>query len=75
MGLNALIISTVIVGTSILVGIGYKRIFKPVDDNPIEEICEIIIKEKTGFDVDFTPKSSEKKKVEKAKEEKNESKS
>ena len=31
------------------------------EDNPIEETAEKIIKEKTGFDIDLTPKSPEKK--------------
>lgn len=30
-------------------------------DNPIEEACEEIIKEKTGVDIDITPDSPEKK--------------
>lgn len=29
------------------------------DDNPIEEMCEKIIQEELGFEVDLTPKSPE----------------
>ena len=54
------VIGTVIVGVSILIGIGYKKVVKSAkDDNPVEELCEKIVKEKTGFDFDFTPKSPE----------------
>ena len=31
------------------------------DDGPIEEVAEEIIKEQTGIDIDFTPRSPEKK--------------
>lgn len=29
------------------------------DDNPIEEVCEEIIEQVTGIDIDFTPSSEE----------------
>jgi hypothetical protein len=32
---------------------------KYVDDNPVEELVEVVIKEKTGLDVDLSPKTSE----------------
>lgn len=72
MGLAGLIVSTVIVGTSILIGIGYKKLFKVKDDHPVEEMCEKIIKERTGIDIDFTPSSKEKDDKKKQKEKKNE---
>ena len=59
MGLTGLVISTAIIGISILIGIGYKKVFKVRDDHLVEELCEQIIKEKTGIDIDFTPASKE----------------
>jgi hypothetical protein len=30
-----------------------------IDDNPVEEIAEAVLKDYTGIDVDFTPSSEE----------------
>ena len=54
------IVAAVVVGVSLLVGVGYKYMGKSVkDDNPVEEVCEVIIKKQTGWDVDLTPGSKE----------------
>lgn len=55
------IVGAIILGVSIVIGIGSRFIFKK-KDHPIEEIAEKIIKEQTGIDVDFTPENGEKNK-------------
>ena len=61
MSLTSLVIGTAVVGISILIGISSKYIFKSLkDDNKIEEICEHVVKDKAGIDIDFTPASKEK---------------
>ena len=49
-----------IIGVSLIVGIGSRFIFKKTD-NIVEETAEKIIKEKTGFDIDLSPDTPEKK--------------
>jgi len=52
------ILTTVIVGASIIVGVSSRFIFKK-GDHPIEELAEEIVKHKTGIDVDFSPGTPE----------------
>ena len=61
------IIGVIVVGVSIIVGIGARFIFKK-KDHPVEQIAEKILKDQTGIDIDFTPeeKPKVKKKEEKA---------
>ena len=55
------IITIGIVGIALIIGIGYKFINKKApDDNPVEELAEALIKERTGIDIDLTPDSPEK---------------
>jgi hypothetical protein len=53
-------ITIITVLVSGLVGFSVHYIPGVKQDNPIEEKCEQIIKDKTGFDVDLTPSSTEK---------------
>ena len=53
------VIGVMIIGFSLLVGIASKKWFKP--DNIIEETAEKIIQEQTGFDIDLSPDTPEKK--------------
>lgn len=51
------IAGAVIVGLAMLIGVGSRLFLK--DDNVIEEVAEEMIKEKTGLDIDLSPKSPE----------------
>jgi hypothetical protein len=54
----ALIVSFMIVLLATLAGITTAFTTKK-SDGPIEELCEEIIKDQTGIDIDLTPGSSE----------------
>lgn len=54
------IISVIVVGIAIGVGVGYRVLFKAKPDNVIEEFAEEIIKQETGIDIDLSPDSPEK---------------
>lgn len=58
------IFGAIIIGLSIIVGLGSRFIFKK-DDHPIEELAEQVLKDQTGIDIDFTPLSKEEKKEQK----------
>lgn len=56
-------ISIVVTIISCAIGLGVRYIVPTLqDDNLIEEGCEEVIEYQTGFDIDLTPQSSEKKK-------------
>lgn len=40
-------------------GLIYNYCFKAKPDNVVEELCEEVIKQKTGWDIDLTPDSPE----------------
>lgn len=54
-----LIAKICIVAGSVIVGIASTIIFKLKKDNPVEEIAEEVIKEKTGMSIDLSPNSPE----------------
>ena len=54
-------IKAVIIAVSAIVGIGSTLILKMKHDNPVEEVCEEVIKDEAGLDVDLTPSSPENK--------------
>lgn len=54
------IIGIVIIGTSVILGIASRFIFKK-SDNIVEEIAEEVIKNKTGYTIDLSPDTPEKK--------------
>lgn len=58
------IFGAIIIGLSIIVGLGSRFIFKK-DDHPIEELAEQVLKDQTGIDIDFSPLSKEEKKEQK----------
>lgn len=49
----------VIVGVLIL-GLGSRFIFKMREDNAVEEVCEEVIQQQSGIDIDLSPLSQEK---------------
>lgn len=52
------IITIIIVGVSVLLGMGSRFVFKK-SDNVVEEYAEKVIKEKTGYDVDLSPDNTD----------------
>lgn len=55
-------IKIIIVAAAMVVGIGIRFVWKGLkDDNPVEEMAEDIIKNHTGWDLDLTPSTPEKK--------------
>lgn len=58
----SLLLQAGIVALALALGIGYK-VYNPSvpDDNPIEELSELIIKQATDIDIDLTPHSKEEK--------------
>jgi hypothetical protein len=52
-------IKALIVAGSLFVGLTSVYLLKMKPDNPIEEVCEKIVKDETGLDLDLTPTSSE----------------
>lgn len=59
--LTKMIIRAAMVAGALIVGLMTAFLCRDtcVDDNPIEEVCEEIIKHETGIEVDFTPLSKE----------------
>lgn len=47
------VIGAIVLGLSIIIGVGSRRWLKT--DNIIEETAEVIIKNKTGCDIDLSP--------------------
>ena len=58
--MSQIIITILIVIAAAAVGYGVHYIPGVKQDNPVEEKCEKIIKDKTGVDIDLTPQSPEK---------------
>ena len=54
-------IKALIVAGSLFVGVCSVYLLKMKPDNQVEEVCEKIVKEETGLDLDLTPGSSENK--------------
>ena len=54
-------IKACLVAAALLSAAGAKFFLKLADDNAIEEIAEEVIEIETGFDIDLTPESLEKK--------------
>ena len=52
--------SAIIIGASILIGVGSRYLLKKAD-NPIEEIAEQVFESQTGIEVDFSPEEKKKK--------------
>jgi hypothetical protein len=52
------IITAIIVGLAIILGVGSRFAFKSTD-NPVEEIAEVVIKDKTNIDIDLSPDTPE----------------
>jgi len=59
------ILNIVIIVGALVAGIGSTLYFKMKKDNPVEEIAEEVIKQKTGFDIDLSPGTPEKSKKDK----------
>ncbi len=53
-------IKVVIILAAIVVGVASRYIPGYKDDNVVEEASEQVVKEESGFDLDFTPGSPEK---------------
>ena len=51
------ILKAAIIISCAIIGIATTALFKMAPDNPIEEICEQVIKVETGIDVDLTPQN------------------
>lgn len=51
--MDASIATIVILTLAIVTGVGSRFFLKT--DNPIEEVAERVIKEKTGYDIDLSP--------------------
>lgn len=58
---TAIIAKIGIVSAAVIVGLMTAFLCRDtcIDDNPIEEVCEEIIKHETGIEVDFTPLNKE----------------
>lgn len=54
----ALIIKIALVSISLIGGIGSYYFFKQ-EDNPVEEVAEVIIEQQAGIDIDLSPNSPE----------------
>ncbi len=54
-------IKAIIIAAAIAIGVASRYIPSFKDDNVIEEAAESVIKEESGFDIDLTPSSPEKK--------------
>ena len=65
-------VKAVIVAVSTAVGVGTVYLLKMPKDNPIEEVCETVIKAETGLDVDLSPGTPEVKSEDIALDKKNE---
>ena len=59
--MSPIIITILIVLAAAAIGYGVHYIPGVKDDNPVEERCEKIINDKTGVDIDLTPRSPEQK--------------
>lgn len=47
---------------AVAVGVGMRFMKKPLpNDNPIEQLAEKVIKDKTGIEIDFSPEQENKK--------------
>lgn len=66
---DAAIFVFIVVAASAAISLVLVKCFKFEPDNPIEEICEEVIENYTGMDVDLTPESPEKGKQEQKEEE------
>lgn len=53
------LIGIAVVAGAIVVGVASRFIFKK-SDNIVEEVAEKVIKEKTGYDIDLSPDTPEK---------------
>jgi len=54
------IIGIIVVASAVVVGVASRFLFKK-SDNIVEEVAEKVIKEKTGYDIDLSPDTPEKK--------------
>ena len=52
-------IKAIVIAVSAIIGVGSVVIVKMKHDNPVEEVCETVIKNETGVDLDLTPSSPE----------------
>lgn len=52
-----IILKAAIVILALAAALGVKYVFHWKDDNPVEEIAEVIIKEETGQNIDLSPES------------------
>jgi len=59
---------------TVVVGVGSTYYLKLKNDNPIEEIAEKIIEEQTGIDIDLSPRTPEKRVLDKSKDKKSKDK-
>ena len=57
----ALILKIIAISGALVAGLSSVLYFNLPEDNHVEEISEIVIKEQTGVDVDLSPSSPEKK--------------
>jgi len=54
-------IKALIVAGSLFVGLASVYMLKMRQDNPVEEVCEEVIKDQTGLTIDLSPGSEENK--------------